>query len=149
MGIVSPEALRGCRRVDELRFENRLPVIQRFDSADFFRALSQDVCDAPEDLAAVARLHLLPLRAGLHLRSRGFDRCVHIVRTGRRHVRDLLLSRRIDRGESLAALRVDKIAVDEQAILHYAVTSSAYGTMSKLRTYSSCTRSISESVSGG
>ncbi len=144
------KALRGRGGVDELRFENRLAVVDGLDAPDLVRLRGEHVRDPPEHFRAVARLHLLPLRPRFHLRPRGLHRRVDVFRTGGCNIRDLFLGRRVGGGERLAGLGVGEVTVDEELGLHghFAATSSTYGVISKFFTYIAWISSISASVSG-
>jgi hypothetical protein len=109
------EAFGGGGRIDKLRLEDRLAVVESLDAPDLRGAGGQQVRDLPEDLRPVARLHLLPLGARLELCAGRLHRAVDVFRRGRRHVRQLFLGRGVDRLVSLSFPRILELAVDEQS----------------------------------
>src|SRR5207245_1608423 len=65
-------------------------------------AIYDHLGDTEENLAAIARLHLLPVGARLHLCARGASRGIDVIGARGSDIGDLFFGGRIDRRERLA-----------------------------------------------
>src|SRR2546430_11679818 len=106
----------------DVRLEQRLAIVLRFDFGDFRGALLQELRDAIQQLAALARRQLAPLlrvEAGARRPHGGVD--LRLARLG--NLGERLLGRRI--GEAVWPGRAPPFRPDHPGGLHRALNSAA------------------------
>ena len=101
-------------QIDVAAFADRLAPIERFQHGKVAHFFLQETGDAKKVFRPLASRHLAP-RFLVGPAGR-LDRLVDIRCISLRHFGQLLLRRRIDRGEILSGRRADKLAVDEQVV---------------------------------
>jgi hypothetical protein len=112
-GVVA-EGIDRFTQVD-LRFAQRLAVVHHLDAYELLLASLQRVAHAPEQQAALRRVHVTPFRI-LERGARGGYGPVDILCIARRDFRDQLTISGVIRREGAAGGRVDPLVVDEQLI---------------------------------
>ena len=108
------EEVRGRERhVDVARLLDRLAAVHRLEHGELAGSLLQLPRDAEDVLRALRRRERLPRGRGVAGRV---DRARHVGGVGLGDLGERLLGRRADRREPPAALRLDELAADEQAV---------------------------------
>jgi hypothetical protein len=108
------EAQRGTRHVERARVAQRMAGVERLEARQLVGIGLDQVGEAQQDAATVARAHAAPGRErGLG----GGHGLVDISLAGHRDIGDRGVVMRVDRGERLAALGIDELAADEQLVL--------------------------------
>ena len=107
-------ARRGARHVERARVAQRVAGVERLEPRQLFGIRLDQIGELEQDAAAVGRCQATPRREEL-LVAASTARSTS-ARAGHRDLGDRRVVVRVERGQRLAAQRIDETAVDEQLV---------------------------------